>query len=118
MMSTAPQILFFTDSAIQHIQSLIAQQGGPKIFRLTIKTTGCTGLMYIPQIVAAPESTDIPVSNEARIAAYVDAKWKDAITGTTVDFMAKSLGQKILHFENPNADSVCGCGESFNLKER
>jgi len=117
-MQPAEKILLFTDSAIQHIQTLIAQQGGNKIFRLTIKTTGCTGLMYIPQIVAAPEPTDVAITTEKRIPAYVDGKWQAALAGTTVDFVSKSLGQKILHFENPNAESVCGCGESFNLKEQ
>ena len=116
MKDKSTDILNFTQSAIAHIQSIIANKSEPSIFRLTVKVTGCTGLMYIPEVLPEPKLGDIKIEQETRIDAYVDPEWMHALEGTTVDYVKKDFGQSMLHFDNPNADSLCGCGESFNLK--
>lgn len=108
----------FTDAAIAHIQSIFAKNPGKNLFRITVKVTGCTGLMYVPSVEAEPKAGDLKIDAETRIAAYIDSEWQHALEGTTVDYVQHGLGQKQLHFNNPNADSLCGCGESFNLKDK
>ena len=109
-------ILQFTDAAAEHIQAILARNPEKKALRFVVKRTGCSGLMYVPELIDAPAETDVPITNEARITVYLKANAVPAVQGTVVDYVDHSLGQKQLHFDNPNADSLCGCGESFNLK--
>ena len=46
----------------------------------------------------------------------VDAESLAVLDGSRLDFIREGLKQ-MFKFENPNVDSTCGCGESFNLKE-
>jgi len=52
------------------------------------------------------------VSHEAQV--LVERKNLPFLDGTSVDFVRKGLNESF-RFENPNAKSECGCGESFNV---
>ncbi|MDF1795773.1 MAG: iron-sulfur cluster assembly accessory protein [Coxiellaceae bacterium] len=108
-------ILTFTDAALEHVQQKIADKPNAVGFRLAIKETGCTGLMYVPEVVVEVNESDAH-EHVRGVDVYIAADAVDAIKGTRVDYVDMSLGQKQLAFDNPNADSLCGCGESFNLK--
>lgn len=110
------QLLKLTDKAITHIKTLISKKPEAIGFRLSIKETGCTGLMYMPELVLTAKKDDIHFIVEG-LNFYVDPACEHAIKGTTIDLEKKALGQTQLVFDNPNADSLCGCGESFNLKK-
>lgn len=110
------QIISFTPKAIAHIKTLMAKKSGAIGFRLSIKTTGCTGLMYVPELVQAANANDVHFAVDG-LEIYIDADAVHAIKGSVVDLETKELGQTQLVFDNPNADSLCGCGESFNLKK-
>ncbi len=109
-------ILRFTEAALEHIQQKIAQKENAVGFRLAIKETGCTGYMYIPGIIDAVNELDVHEQVQG-IDVYVATDAIDAVKGTQIDYVDISLGQKQLAFDNPNADSLCGCGESFNLRD-
>jgi iron-sulfur cluster insertion protein len=38
------------------------------------------------------------------------------LTGTVVDYKKDIFGQRLM-IENPNVASMCGCGESFSVKD-
>jgi iron-sulfur cluster assembly accessory protein len=40
----------------------------------------------------------------------------DLVKGSTVEFTEELIGSKFALVGNPNAESGCGCGTSFNLK--
>ncbi len=109
-------IIEFTDAAIQHIKTVIAQTKNGVAFRLSIKQTGCSGYMYVPDVVSEPKPGDqeLQIKN---ITIYLDPKCISLIQGTVIDYVTKELGMQQLVFNNPNAESLCGCGESFNLKD-
>lgn len=110
-------ILQFTDQAILHITKALTRhpQGG---FRLSIKKAGCTGYKYIPEILAGPKPGDEEFTTLQGLKVFIDPACVEAVRGTVVDLIKKGLGQNQLTFTNPNAVSQCGCGESFNLKEK
>lgn len=110
-------ILTLTDKALTHIKTMLLEKEQPAFFRLSIKKTGCTGLMYVPEIATEIKEADIKVDNAFDLPIYIDGQWQYALVGTEMDYVEKSFGQKVLSFNNPNADSLCGCGESFNLKD-
>lgn len=108
-------MITLTPLAKQHIQKILENKGKNAAFRLSVKQTGCSGYMYVPEIVLQKKENDI----EMRVADFsicIDEKAVPMIKGTVIDYVKKSLGVSQLEFQNPNADSLCGCGESFNLK--
>jgi len=46
----------------------------------------------------------------------VDAVSLPFLDGSDVDFVKEGFNESF-KFNNPNAASECGCGESFNLKD-
>ncbi len=108
-------ILNFTKAAMAHLKQSIAGKSGAVGFRLGIKQTGCTGWMYVPALIESVNPDDIHQQLDG-IDVYIAKDAIEALKGTKVDYIDISLGQKQLVYDNPNADSLCGCGESFNLK--
>ncbi len=111
-------IISFSENAITHISKTIATRGSGMGFRLAVKQTGCSGYMYVPEIIDVPRDGDIEVPSNDQFKVYVDPAAVTILQGTYVDFITKPMGMQQLEYDNPNADSLCGCGESFNLKDQ
>lgn len=113
-MTTDQTILTFTDKAKKHIKASVEKAGGGH-FRLWIKVTGCSGYMYMPEIVSMSQEHDLLVGQIDEVNIYLANDAVDIVRGTQVDFVTKSMGFSQLEFANPNATGLCGCGESFKL---
>ncbi len=111
-------LLDFTPKAIQHIENGIKNNVTGQHFRLSVKQRGCTGWTYQPEIVSEPQVGDIEVPLNASFKVFLDPKCVDSIRGTVVDIENKGLGFTQMVFNNPNVESQCGCGESFNVKSK
>jgi len=109
-------LLNMTPKAIAHIEKGIQEGNSGQHFRLAIKRTGCTGWMYRPELVAEPQVGDIEVPLQTSFKIFLDPACIDSIRGTVVDIEEKGLGFSQMVFNNPNVESLCGCGESFNVK--
>lgn len=110
-------MITLTDTAKRHIHSMLKNKGENAAFRLSVKKTGCSGYMYVPEIVTQKQAKDVIVPGLG-FSVYINSAVLPMIQGTIVDYVKKSLGVSQLEFNNPNADSLCGCGESFNLKKK
>lgn len=104
-----------TEAAKAHIKKMLINRGENPAFRLSVKKTGCSGYMYVPEIVNAKKESDIEM-RDGDLLIYIDHSSALLLKGTVVDYVQKNLGLSQLIFNNPNAESLCGCGESFNLK--
>ena len=104
-----------TAAAVRHFRQQIqsARAGG---IRLSVKESGCTGYMYVMDLVDQPGSNDLPLACGDDVQLFVDRGSLPILTGTRVDYVQEGLNS-VLRFENPNAQDHCGCGESFNVKE-
>ncbi|MFV9988862.1 MAG: Fe-S cluster assembly scaffold SufA [Coxiella endosymbiont of Dermacentor nuttalli] len=111
------KIIELTDTAYKHLQSLTKKRGKKSKFRLSVKKTGCSGYMYQPEVVEIPKESDIILKTTLGLIIFIDSQCVPLIKGTLVDYIKKDFGQYQLHFNNPNAISSCGCGESFYLRE-
>jgi iron-sulfur cluster assembly protein len=109
-------IVTLTLHAVNHIKKNINEMQASG-FRLAVKKTGCSGLAYVPDIVFEAKSDDICYQFEG-ISVFVDKDSVKYLQGTVIDYLDYGLGQTKLVFHNPNAASLCGCGESFNLVEK
>lgn len=103
-----------TEAAAKHISTQIAKRGKGIALRVGVKTVGCSGLAYTYTLADELRGDDVLFEgHDAKLV--VDPKSLAIIDGARLDFVTEGLKQSF-QFDNPNADSTCGCGESFNLK--
>ncbi len=103
-----------SDSAKQHVISYLKKQGEHVALRLSVKTTGCSGLSYVIDYVREPEDDDIVQTLDQGYWIYVDRKSLPYLKGVHMDYVKQGLNYK-LTFQNPNQTGQCGCGESFTV---
>ena len=102
-----------TEVAAQHVSSFLQGRGGGIGIRLAVKTTGCSGLMYVLEPVDEAQPEDI-VFQSSGIEVYIDPKSLVYVDGTEMDFVKQGLNEGF-EFRNPNVAGECGCGESFTV---
>jgi iron-sulfur cluster assembly protein len=102
-----------TDTAALHIQNYLADRGRGVGIRLAVKTTGCSGLMYVIEPVDQPETQEVSFETQG-VTVYIDPKSLVYVDGTEMDYVKKGLHEGI-EFNNPNVTGECGCGESFTV---
>jgi len=108
----------FSDAACEYIKKRLEQNPG-KIFRLSVKKTGCSGYSYAPTLLEESKPGDTLIENTWGLDIYVDTTWLSILQGVQVDFVEEDktgLKQKRLVFTNPNETTRCGCGESFHIE--
>jgi len=104
-----------TKSAARQIKTQLARRGKGVGSRVGVKKVGCTGLAYTYDY--ADEVRDGDRVFEAHDAVVVvAADTLPLLDGARLDFVKDGLKQ-MFAFDNPNVDSTCGCGESFNVKQ-
>jgi iron-sulfur cluster assembly accessory protein len=109
-----PNQIQVTDSARAHIEAQIATSGH-RFLRLGVKESGCNGYMYTLDYIDEPGSDDQAFDINEHLAVYVSDDDLPLVRGTQVDYVVEGLNGS-LKFKNPNAESQCGCGESFSVE--
>ena len=104
-----------TNAAARQIASQLAKHACGLGLRVGVKPVGCSGLTYTYAITDSINPDD-HVFDHAGSKLVVDAKSLVSIDGARLDFVTDGMKQAF-QFDNPNAGSTCGCGESFNLKK-
>jgi len=100
-----------TGRAAKHLAAQLAQRPAAAAVRLGVAPSGCSGLRYRVDFAdAVCEGDAVFESSGIRIA--VDAASLPHVQGATLDLVQEGLARR-LRFDNPNARSTCGCGESF-----
>ena len=102
-----------SESAAQHIQKQLINRGKGIGIRLGVKTSGCSGMAYVLEVVDATDSDD-EVFQQFGIQVIVDKKSLAYLDGTQLDFKKEGLNEGF-EFNNPNVSGECGCGESFSV---
>ena len=105
----------FTERAAAQIRRQLEKRGSGIALRIGIKKVGCTGLAHTFELVEEVRPGEHSFeSHGARVV--VDAESLLILDGSHIDFVNEGLTQRF-KFDNPNVDSECGCGESFNVKK-
>jgi iron-sulfur cluster assembly protein len=103
-----------TEAAAKQIRSQLAKRGKGLGLRVGVKNVGCSGFAYTYELADELRAGDQLFENHGA-TLVVDPTSLAYIDGARLDFITEGLKQAF-KFENPNVDSACGCGESFNLK--
>ncbi len=104
-----------TDGAVHRLQEIMAQNSEAVGIRLGVKRRGCNGYSYTLKFVLQPPAKDEEIVRE-EVRLFVDPSASLFLAGTIMDWSDTELRSEFV-FSNPNADSTCGCGESFNVKK-
>ncbi len=102
-----------TKTAAERVVSFLANRGSGIGIRLSVQTTGCSGLGYNMEFVDSTNDDDV-VFEDKGVKVIIDAKSLVYLDGTQVDFVKEGLNEGF-EFNNPNAKAECGCGESFTV---
>ena len=102
-----------TENAAVHVNGFLEKRGKGVGIRVAVKTTGCSGLMYVLEPVDEIQAEDLKFESQG-IEVFVDPKSLVYIDGTEMDYVKQGLNEGF-EFKNPNVESECGCGESFTV---
>ena len=102
-----------TSVAAEHVNQYLAKRGGGVGIRLAVKTTGCSGMMYVLEPVDEEQPED-EVFESNGVKVFIDPKSLVYVDGTEMDYVKQGLNEGF-EFRNPNVKGECGCGESFGV---
>ncbi|ROS05176.1 iron-binding apoprotein IscA [Sinobacterium caligoides] len=102
-----------TEAAAKHVGSQLANRGSGIGVRVGVRTSGCSGMAYVLEFVDSIDEHD-SVFEDHGVKVIIDPKSLVYLEGTELDFVKEGLNEG-LKFNNPNAASECGCGESFHV---
>lgn len=108
--NTSPVIL--TEAAVKKVKSLLTEKPQGSFLRVAVHGGGCSGLSYELSFDQKKSAHDETLELDG-IQVVVDPKSALYLQGTTLDFVDQLTGGGF-RFQNPNAKSSCGCGESFS----
>ena len=104
-----------TEKAATQVSRQLDKRGTGLGLRLGVKKSGCTGFAYVVDY-ADTINDDDRVFEHYSVKLVVQENDLITLNGTTVDFGREGLGEAF-KFDNPNITAMCGCGESFAVKE-
>ena len=103
-----------SQAAAQEIQRIQAKSTNPNaLLRLVALAGGCADLYYSLSLSAQPETGDQVLACQGIQIAVAAQSWPD-LDGLHLDYSEDLMGGGF-RFNNPNATSICGCGNSFSV---
>jgi iron-sulfur cluster assembly accessory protein len=103
-----------TANAIAKVKDIMGQQTPvPAGLRIGVVGGGCSGFSYSMQFENAAGMMDKTFDMNG-LKVFVDATSVNYLDGCVVVYV-ESLEGAGFKFENPNVNSTCGCGSSFNV---
>ncbi len=119
MSDTLSHDLIVTDAAREKLLSMInnadtssLSEGEKLRLRISVKTGGCSGLIYDFTIEPTLDENDL-VRDYDGLEAALDMQSAGWLTGATFDYV-ESIEKMGFTINNPNATATCACGTSFN----
>jgi len=108
------QTVSVTQPAVEHFRRQLQNHPDAKAIRLSVKRSGCTGYMYVVDLVQEAREGDLRLTLDDQVELLIDAQSLSIVSGTQIDYVSEGLNRQ-LKFLNPNAKDYCGCGESFSV---
>ena len=101
-------------NAAKRIAVLKVQENTPDAFlRLAVSGGGCSGFQYGFSFDDTRQDGDLTFERDG-VVLVVDEVSLDLVKGAEIDFVEDMMGASF-QVKNPNAESSCGCGNSFSV---
>ena len=108
-------MLTLTENAVSKIRDLLAEENNPSLkLRTFVQGGGCSGMQYGFTFDEAQNDDDFVIDSEG-VVVLIDAASMQYLNGARIDYKEDDMGSNFA-IENPNAETSCGCGSSFNPK--
>jgi iron-sulfur cluster assembly protein/iron-sulfur cluster insertion protein len=105
-------MITLTPRAADRVRAMQAEANVPsKLLRVFVESGGCSGFQY-GMSFDEPKAEDATFESEG-LKILLDPASLAYLNGSRVDF-DDGLQGKGFEIQNPNAQSTCGCGKSFN----
>tara|TARA_Y100001963_G_scaffold124048_1_gene174527 strand:- start:365 stop:673 length:309 start_codon:yes stop_codon:yes gene_type:complete len=102
-------MITFTAAAKTHLLSAVRPN---ETLRIAVLGGGCAGMSYSFSFAEEVDEEDILIEME-HVKIYVDPHTLGILGETNIDFVRAGLSEGFV-FNNPNANTTCGCGMSFS----
>ena len=103
-----------TESAANHVRTMLDRRGSGLGLRVGTKKSGCSGFAYVVDY-ADDVSDDELVFESHGVKVVVESDSLERLEGMEIDFVKTNMLNEGFEFRNPNVKDECGCGESFNV---
>jgi iron-sulfur cluster insertion protein len=101
------------DSAFARIRNLLAEENNPNLkLRAFVQGGGCSGMEYGFTFDEETNEDDFTFEQEG-VKVLVDSMSMQYLAGATINYIEDFQGARF-SIDNPQAQSTCGCGSSFN----
>lgn len=108
------QILAVEPAAARHLLKQMRNHPSAIGVRIGVKDSGCSGYAYVMDLTDSEPANHLRIAADDELSLYVDLKSVPALAGSTLRLVKEGVNETI-KFDNPNAGSYCGCGESFTV---
>lgn len=108
------QVLIVEPDAARHLHRYLQKSPNSVGVRIGVKDSGCSGYAYVMELTDQVPDNHLRIAVDEGLALYVDVKSIPALSGSSLRLVKEGLNETI-KFDNPNAGSYCGCGESFTV---
>ena len=102
-----------SERAATRVQNFMKSRGKGIGLRLSVKTSGCSGMAYSIEFADELDEDDLTFESFG-VKLLVDQKSLAYLDGTELDYTKEGLNEGF-KFNNPNVKGECGCGESFTV---
>ena len=106
-------MLTITNSAVQRITDILVEESPNTKLRIFVQGGGCSGFNYGFTTDTEVNEDDFIVEN-TNDTLIIDSMSMQYLAGATVDYVEDLMGSSF-KIDNPNAETTCGCGSSFNV---
>lgn len=105
-------MITLTPRAAGQVHALQRERGASdKLLRVFVESGGCSGFQY-GMSFDAPKPDDTTLESEG-VRFLIDPASLAYLDGSNIDY-DDGLQGRGFEIKNPNAQSTCGCGKSFN----
>jgi iron-sulfur cluster insertion protein len=101
------------ESAVSKLKQLFEEEGNPNLkLRVFVQGGGCSGMQYGFTFDEEQNEDDFDVSVDG-VTMLVDSMSAQYLQNAKIKYTEDDMGASF-SIDNPQAQTTCGCGSSFN----
>ena len=102
-----------TENAVAKLRDILAEENNPSLkLRVFVQGGGCSGMQYGFTLDESQNEDDWDLEIHG-VKVLVDSMSGGYLQGAEIDYKEDQYGASF-SIKNPNAQTTCGCGSSFN----